>query len=144
MLWSDFERLGRFWDPWQDFEPMRRSLFGNGRTSAIVEFPAVNIWVDGDDALVTAEIPGVDPDTIELSVVGKSLILRGIRQPEEIKNGETYHRQERWQGRFSKTVELPFAVESDKVNARFTKGILSVELPRAEAEKPKKIAVKSA
>lgn len=144
MLWSDFERLGRFWDPWQDFERMRRSLFGNGRTSAIVEFPAVNIWVDGDDALVTAEIPGVDPDTIELSVVGKSLILRGIRQPEEIKNGETYHRQERWQGRFSKTVELPFAVESDKVNARFTKGILSVELPRAEAEKPKKIAVKSA
>jgi HSP20 family protein len=144
MLWPDFERLGRFWDPWQDFERMRRSLFGNGRTSAIVEFPAVNIWVDGDDALVTAEIPGVDPDTIELSVVGKSLILRGIRQPEEIKDGETYHRQERWQGRFSKTVELPFAVESDKVNARFTKGILSVELPRAEAEKPKKIAVKSA
>lgn len=143
MLWSEFERLGRFWEPWQDFERMRRSLMGNGRTSTVVEFPAVNMWVDRDNALVTAEIPGVDPNTIELSVVGKSLTLRGSRQPGELKDGETYHRQERWQGRFSKTVELPFAVESERVNARFTKGVLSVELPRAEAEKPKKITVKS-
>ena len=144
MLWSDFERLGRFWDPWQDFERMRRSFVGNGGTSASVEFPAVNIWVTGDDALLTAEIPGVNPDTIELSVVGQSLTIRGERQSEKLTDGEMYHRQERWQGRFSKTIELPFAIESGKVNAKFTKGVLSVILPRAEAEKPKKIAVKPA
>lgn len=141
MLWSDF---GKFWDPWQEFERMRRSLFGNGSASSYVEFPAVNIWVDGEHALVTAEIPGVDPETIEVSVVGKSLTLRGKRQSEELTEGETYHRQERWQGSFTKMVDLPFAVENEKVKARFRKGILSVELPRAEAEKPKKIAVKSA
>ena len=143
MLWSDFDRLGRFWDPWQDFQHMGRSIFGNGGTSPYVEFPAVNVWVNGDHAVVTAEIPGVDPDAIELSVVGKSLKISGTRQPREIKDGETYHRREQWHGRFSKTIELPFTVESDKVTARFNKGILSVELPRAEAEKPKKINVKS-
>ena len=86
----------------------------------------------------------VDPETIELSVVGKSLTLRGARQSEELKEGETYHRRERWEGSFSKTVQLPFTVESDKVNARFTRGVLTVELPRAEAEKPRKIIVKTA
>jgi HSP20 family protein len=102
------------------------------------------MWVDADNAFMTAEIPGVDPATIELSVVGKSLTVRGARQSEQLKDGETYHRRERWEGRFSKTVQLPFTVESDKVNARFTRGVLTVELPRAEAEKPRKIAVKSA
>jgi HSP20 family protein len=144
MLWSDLERLGRFWDPWQDFARMRRSLLRNGNQSSYVEFPAVNIWADADNAFMTAEIPGVDPETIELSVVGKSLTLRGARQSEELKERETYHRRERWEGRFSKTVQLPFTVESDKVNARFTRGVLTVELPRAEAEKPRKIIVKSA
>lgn len=140
MLWSDF---GNFWDPWKEFERMRRSIFGDGSVYSYVEFPAVNIWVDGDHALVTAEIAGVDPEEIEVSVIEKSLILRGNRRSEEVKEGETYHRQERWQGSFTKTIDLPFAVESEKVKARFSKGVLSVELPRAEAEKPKKIEVKS-
>jgi len=143
MLWTDWNRLGRFWDPWEEFERMSRSIFGNGGSYANVEFPAVNIWVNEDHALATAEIPGVDPETIELSVMGKSLTLRGNRESEPLKDDETYHRQERWQGRFSRTIELPFTIENDKVTARFTGGILHVELPRAEAEKPKKIAVKS-
>jgi HSP20 family protein len=143
MLWSDLERLGSFWDPWQDFERMRRTLFGDGGLSTTVEFPAVNVWVKDDNAVVTTEISGVDPKTVDISITGKSLTLRGSREPDKAREGYTYHRRERWYGQFSKIIDLPFSVETDKVEARFKNGVLYLELPRAKAEKPKKIAVKS-
>jgi HSP20 family protein len=57
--------------------------------------------------------------------------------------GATYHRRERGQGTFTRSLQLPFLVEADKVDATFEKGVLHIFLPRAEADKPKKIAVKA-
>jgi HSP20 family protein len=94
--------------------------------------------------VVTTEIPGIDPGSIEISVAGSTLTVRGSREPESPGEGESYHRRERWYGKFSKTIELPFAIEKDRVDARFSKGILSITLPRSEAEKPKKVTVKTA
>jgi HSP20 family protein len=140
MLWSELERFGRFFDPWREFERMSEAV---SRLSApvTVEFPAVNVWASGDHAVVTTEIPGIDPQSLDICVVDKTLTLRGARQPEDVKEGEAYHRRERWNGQFTKTVELPFAVDSSKVEARFLKGILYVSLPRAEADKPRKIVI---
>lgn len=137
MLWSD-----RVFDTLRELEGMRRSL-RRFDVPSTVEFPATNVWVSDDDVVVTTEIPGIDPNVLEISVVKDSLTLRGSRQTEELKEGETYHRQERWNGQFTKTLRLPFAVESGKVEARFSKGVLTIILPRAEAEKPRKILVKS-
>lgn len=139
MLWSDFERL---WNPWSEFEQARRS---HSRPYALssAEFPAVNVWTSSDNAVVTTEVPGIDPKDIDISVAGKTLTVRGSREREELKEGETYHRRERWYGKFSKTLDLPFTIQSDKVRARFLKGVLTISLPRAEAEKPKKIEIKS-
>jgi len=117
--------------------------FSRQVTPSTTEFPAVNVWVGGDTAVVTTELPGVDPKAIDISVVGRSLTLRGSREPEELKDNQSYHRRERWYGQFTKTLELPFDVESAKVEAKFGKGILSITLPRAEADKPRKITVKS-
>jgi HSP20 family protein len=142
MLWSDLERFGSLWDPWREFERMSRALSRFEGTS-VSKFPAFNMWVSEDNAVITTEIPGVDPQEIDISVVGKSLTLRGSRKPEEVKEGESYHRRERWYGQFTKTLDLPFKVNTDKVNARFNKGELIIELARAEAEKPRKIAIKS-
>jgi HSP20 family protein len=108
------------------------------------EFPAVNIWVDGDIAMVTTEVPGIDSDKIDISVIGRTLVIRGTRVPETIQEGESYHRRERWYGEFAKSVELPFQVSPDKVEAKFSKGVLTITLPRAEADKPKKITVRPA
>lgn len=142
MLWSDLERLGRFWDPWKDFERMQRSL--SGRTfPSTAEFPPVNVWTSGDEAILTTEIPGVDPKSIDISVVGKTVTIRGSRNPENLGEGASYHRRERWTGQFTKSVEMPFSIEASKVEAKFSRGILRITAPRAEAEKPKKIAVKS-
>jgi HSP20 family protein len=153
MLWSEFERFGRIFDPWREFkrmeDRMKRLRDSLGHTfleypfTSPSEFPAVNVWTNEDGAVVTTEIPGVDPQSIDISVMGKSVTLRGSRQPEEIKKEESYHRRERWEGQFSRIIELPFDIETNKVGARFSKGILYITLPRAEADKPRKIAVKS-
>jgi HSP20 family protein len=106
-------------------------------------YPAMNVWADEDGVIVTAELPGFDPEEIDISVVGETLTLKGSREPVELQEGATYHRRERGYGTFSRAFRLPFEVESDKVEAVFEKGMLQISLPRAEAEKPKKITVKA-
>jgi len=140
MLWTEFNN-NTFVDPWGDFERLNRML---SRVSSQnnCEFPAVNLWVDSDLSVVTTEIPGIDSDDIEISVIEKSLTLSGTRKADELKDKEAFHRRERWHGKFSKTIELPFKVETSKVNATFKKGILNITLPRAEQEKPRKIDIK--
>jgi len=137
MLWSE-----RVFDTLRELEGMRRALSGYDVRST-VEFPATNLWVSENNAVVTTEIPGIDINGLEISVIRDSLTLRGSRKAEPLKEGETYHRRERWNGQFTKTLQLPFAVESGKVEARFSRGVLTISLPRAEAEKPRKISVKS-
>jgi HSP20 family protein len=141
MLWSEMERLGRVFDPWNEFERMNRTLRRFDSSSAM-EFPATNLWVSENSAVVTTEVPGIDPNALEITVVKDSLTLRGFRKAEELKDGEAYHRKERWNGQFTRTLELPFPVDADKVKARFAKGVLYISLPRAEADKPRKISVK--
>lgn len=147
MLWTDgFGMFGRGLDPWSEFQRIENEMnrvlsrFVSPSTS---DFPAVNIWTDGEETLVTTEIPGIDAGAIDISVIGKTLILKGAREPEQLDNGHSYHRRERWYGQFTKTIELPFTIEAEKVDASFSNGILAIRLPRSEAEKPKKISIQS-
>ncbi len=146
MLWTERGRLNGSFDPWIEAgwltDPVERLLTAPSvRTS---EFPLVNIWINGDDAVLATEIPGIDPASVEISVAGKTVTIRGARET-KAENAETaYQRRERWRGRFSKTIELPFNLEADAVEARFRKGVLQVTLPKAHADKPKTIKVKSA
>jgi len=147
MLWTDgFGTLGSGLDPWAGLERMENEMnrvLSRYASPSVGEFPSLNLWADTDEAVVTSEIPGISPENLEISVVGKTLTLRGSREPEPVKADDSYHRRERWYGQFSRTVELPFSIESDKVKAAFSKGVLHVTLPRAKADKPKKILIKS-
>ena len=107
------------------------------------EYPPLNVWSNEDETIVQAELPGLAVDDIDISAVQNTLTLRGSRKPEELKKGESYHRRERWTGRFVRSVELPFEVDNSKVEAEYKHGMLSIRLPRAEEHKPKKIAVKA-
>jgi HSP20 family protein len=109
----------------------------------VPNYPAMNVWTNEDGAAITAELPGVNPEDIDISVVGDTLTLSGNRQPEELGDGDTYHRRERGYGQFTRTFQLPFPVEVDQTEAVFEKGVLHLSLPRAEADKPKKISVKA-
>ena len=142
MLWSELERFGRFNDPWKEFDRMRQSL-ARASSPPAADFPLVNVWSSAEHATITTEIPGIDPKTMDVSIVDNIVTLRGSRQPEAISDDDQYHRKERWYGRFSKTVQLPFAIESNKADAKFSKGVLTISLPRAEADKPRKITIRS-
>ena len=138
-------------NPWREIEQMQNDmdrLFNRmtrfDRPAIAPEFPAINIWANEEGLVVTAELPGVNTDDIDISVVNETLTLSGIRQPDTLEEGDKYHRRERRHGKFSRTFQLPFAIEADNVEAVFENGVLHVSLPRAEAEKPKKIAVKAA
>lgn len=142
MLWTRISSDDRFFDPWCGTDRLSR-LFSGFDSQMTYEFPKINMWVDSETAVVTTEIPGLSAEDIDISVVGKSLTLRGSRKVDDLKEGESFHRRERSGGQFEKTVDLPFNVQSDKVDASFSKGILRITLPRAEAEKPKKITIKN-
>lgn len=147
MVMRGLTRYGRLWDPWTDMERLQNEmnkLFARHSTRTAPDFPAVNVWTSEEQASVTTEVPGVSAEDIDISVVGKTLTLRGTRKPEKLAEGEKYHRRERGFGDFVRTVELPYRVSPDKVDAKFSKGVLYITLPRAEEDKPKKITVKSA
>lgn len=140
MLMNELEQLESLFGPWKEIDRFNRSSFRD-LSRERVDFPPVNLWKNEEKAVITTEIPGVDVKGVEINVVGNTISLRFERKPEELKEGEAYTRRERWYGEFSRTIELPFNVQIDKVNAKFSKGILYIEMPRAEAEKPRKITV---
>lgn len=143
-----------FWgypSPWQDMARLRREmsrLFNSMQpafgTSVSLGYPAMNVWANEEGLVVTAELPGIDPETLDISVVDNTLTLKGNREPEKLEEGDVYHRREREYGKFTRTLQLPFAIEANAVEATYKKGVLQITLPRAEADKPKKIAVKAA
>jgi HSP20 family protein len=121
-------------------------LFGNmtaSRRRTAPSFPAINVWAGEDKAKITAEMPGVSNDDLEINVTGDTLTLSGVRNADALPEGARYHRQERRYGEFNRSIQLPYTVDVNKVKAVFKNGVLSVELPRVEAEKPKKITVKA-
>ena len=105
-------------------------------------YPAMNVWTDEDSAIVTAELPGVNQDDIDISVENDVLTLRGER-PRDEEEGATYHRRERRYGSFVRTFRVPFRVDAEQVEATFKYGVLNIVLPRAEEDKPRRIAVKA-
>jgi HSP20 family protein len=135
--------------PWREMERLRREMnrLLSGQVSGVAVasgFPAMNVWTNEDGAVVTAELPGTDPKDIDISVNNDTLTVTGCRQPQELPESSTYHRRERGCGRFSRSFQLPFQVEAGKVSAAFERGVLQITLPRAEADKPRKITVKTA
>jgi HSP20 family protein len=107
-------------------------------------YPALNTWEDGDNAWIEAELPGLGLDDIEVLVTGGEVTINGQRKPAEPAQGATWHRRERSHGRFSRTLTLPWEVDAEKVQATLRDGVLAVQLPRAEAAKPRKVKVLSA
>ncbi len=139
-------RIGGIRDPFREMERLQREVnkvFSGAGQSLSREIPPVNAWIGEGDVVVAAELPGIDPAKVDISVVGDTLTISGFREAEALKEGASYHRQERDYGRFSRTIQLPFHVEAGRVEARYERGVLTIEMPRAEADKPRKITVKS-
>lgn len=135
-VWREMDQLQR------EMNRLVGSSLGTPSNSQL-SFPAINIWTGEDEMLVSAELPGIKADDIDLNITADSLVLSGEREPENFGEDTRYHRQERNFGKFNRSIQLPFMVDPDKAKAVFKNGILEISLVRAEADKPKKIAVKA-
>ena len=118
------------------------SRAGRGGYKASV-YPPMNIYNDGESFIVRAEVPGVEPKSLDLEVTGDTLTLRGERKLSELEEGSSYHRRERDFGQFRRSFSLPERVDGSKVMASCEDGILEIRLPHAKEAKARKISVKA-
>ena len=106
-------------------------------------YPPLNIFDDKECYIVRAEVPGVDPKSLDVTVAGDTLSIQGERKLAESPEGSSYHRRERDHGQFRRALNLPEYVESGKVVATCEDGILEIRLPRAEQSKQRKIKIQA-
>lgn len=133
---SELERIRR------DMERLSENYLGrSGQTGKMAGvFPALNLSEDKDNYYVRAEIPGLEAGDLDIQANGKSLSISGEVRPNADENVK-YHRRERQTGKFSRILNLPDAIDLDKINAGLNNGILTVTLPKSEALKPRQITV---
>ena len=132
------------------FEPSRRMqgthddlarMFGGLRFYTAPEFPLLNLWTSPDGAILAAEVPGIAPESLDITIRRDTVTVRGTRPEEPAEEGVSRLRQERMHGPFARTVTLPFPVDPDKSSAKFERGIVTLTLPRPESDKPHRIEV---
>lgn len=114
-------------------------FFGSG-TSARGVIPQINIFEKGGDLMLVTELPGFEKDAIRIEVQDDQLRLAGERRI-AYSEGASLHRSERKAMKFDRTVKLPIQVEVDKIQADYQDGLLTIQLPRAEADKPRAIQI---
>lgn len=135
------------WDPFAEMRRLQADmnrLFDGTTVTPQRVYPPVNLWLGDNSVVVTAELPGLSRDDIQLTVQDDTLTIEGERRPAGNDNQLAWHRRERATGRFARTVQLPFRVDADRVKAHFTHGVLEVEMQRPEEDRPRKIAVTAA
>jgi HSP20 family protein len=133
-----------------DFEQARQemlrlfdSMANESPTSPSGVFPPLNVGQDEDNVFVRAEIPGINPEQLSISVLRNRVSIAGKREIQLEQGRAAYHRRERPEGSFSRTLTLPVEVDAERVDARYADGILTLTLPKAEAAKPRQIEVRT-
>ena len=103
--------------------------------------PVVDIYDNDDNIVIKAELPGVAKQDIVVDVKGRFLTLKGERSSENEVKEDKYHRRERAYGKFERIFTLPAEVDSDKIKADYKDGVLKIDIPKPEKQKPKQITV---
>jgi len=108
------------------------------------DIPRINITQDADNIYLSALLPGVQAEDLEMNVLKNTLTLTGERKEAvEEEDKRVFHRRERGAGKFLRTIELPYEVDAGRAVAELKNGILLVTLPKAEEAKPKKVILKA-
>jgi HSP20 family protein len=135
----------------RDYDQLRREMLHmfdavagereSSTTSGV--FPPINVTQDTDHYYLRAEIPGIAVSDLAISALRNQVSLSGKRELPKEHERASYHRRERAEGSFNRTVTLPTLVDSDRVEARYADGILTLVLPKAAEAKPRQIVVKT-
>src|ERR1017187_1899965 len=126
----------------RDFDRLFRAAFSpESEVSTRTWAPPVDIFENGDNLVLKAELPGVNPDDVEIRVENNTLYLKGERKFEKEVEEQSYHRVERSYGTFTRTFSLPNSIDADKVAANYKDGVLTLTMPKKEEAKPKTIKI---
>lgn len=105
----------------------------------------LNLLIDvietAEMVIVNAEIPGIDPKEVDISITGNTLTIKGEKKVEKEEKEKQYHRIERNYGSFARIVEIPLLVDAEKVKAEYKNGVLKITIPKSEKIKPKQIHI---
>jgi HSP20 family protein len=136
-------------EPRGGFEALRREMddlferFGTFAPAlARPAFPPVNLYETDEAFVLTAELPGIAPEELEVSLEGSTVTLRGERKPVS-EEGASVHRAERPAGVFRRAIDLPVPIDGEKVEATHRSGVLTLRLPKAAEHRPRQISVKA-
>jgi len=140
-------------NPFEDIEEARSEmdrlwdtfLFGRPKTSGVAEEewqPATDVAETENELVVNVEIPGMDPEDIDVSLSEGTLLIKGEKKPEAEEKDTDYHVMERSYGAFIRSIPLPAEVQSDKISASYKNGILTIVLPKSEGPQKKEIKIK--
>jgi len=141
------------WNPLRDMMRMRSEIdrmFDDAFNAPLAEWSEETNWglpldvAENDDAFVVkASVPGMNPEDLEITLTDNTLTIKGEVKADETIDEERYHVRERRYGRFTRSLSLPVPVESDDVDATYENGILTLNIPKAEMVKPKRISIKA-
>ncbi len=140
------------WEPFRDlvasqdrfsrlFNESFSRLFGDQEGLERAWAPAVDIFESDNNIVLKAELPGLDPKDVEVRVEDSTLYLKGERKFEKEVEEDNYHRIERSYGSFARSFSLPATIDSDKVQAEYKDGLLTLTIPKREEAKPKTIKI---
>lgn len=132
--------IDRAFDDFVPMEPFLRKAFLPGRLARA--YPLINLHADKDNLYVEAVAPGIDPESLNLTVVRNDLTISGEKKrlPNDIKP-EMFHREERATGKFARTITLPVEIDDDEISAEYKNGLILITMPKSEKAKPRQIQV---
>jgi HSP20 family protein len=141
------------WDPFRELSSIQNELnrlFGRTFTEETREdvrsaawIPAVDVAETKEHFMITAELPGVESEDVDISVENSVLTIRGERRFYQETKEEDFHRIERRFGSFARSVTLPATADPERIQAAFDAGVLTIEVPKKEEAKPRKIQIKA-
>jgi len=139
------------WNPWRDMMDLQKRINNifeetfvsrTGEKSNLFNWnPAVDVYEEGDNLVIKAELPGVNKDDIEIDVKETVLTLKGERSAQNEVKEDKYYRRERSYGKFMRSFTLPAHVDPEKITADFKDGILNITITKPEKEKVKKVSI---
>ncbi|HEV2907571.1 MAG TPA: Hsp20/alpha crystallin family protein [Actinomycetota bacterium] len=140
------------WDPFRDLMSIQNEmnrLFGRtyggdvGDNTRGAWAPALDVFETQEKFVITMELPGVSPDDVDISVEDSTLIVRGERKFYSEQQEESFLRIERRFGEFTRSLTLPSTADAESIQASFDQGVLTIEIPKREEAKPRKISIKA-
>lgn len=132
-IWRNFDELN---------EAITRSFLDQGSVRS-THFPQINVYNREDEAYVQAFLPGVKLADLDLTAKENILTIKGTRRVEELAEGTKVHLQEMDYGDFTRSLQFPFLIDSEKITAQFKDGVLGILVPRREDDKPKRIHIQT-